>query len=132
MYHLDVSKGESPDFATVKVTPLELYVGLPVATKLSELPLVKSMLTDFPSAVSAGQEPWVRGLQELEVWAVIELISRAALVAAAIHWRIPFMLSVCEESCWLVDEERSPRGCDSQEEKDDYLQRSNSKCMNRK
>lgn len=46
--------GESPDFATVKCTPLESYVGFPEAVKESTAPFVKSTLIDFPNAVSAG------------------------------------------------------------------------------
>jgi hypothetical protein len=46
--------GESPDFATVKCTPLESYVGSPEAVNESTEPAVKSTLIDFPNAVSAG------------------------------------------------------------------------------
>jgi len=46
--------GASPDFATVKCTPLESYVGLPEAVNESTAPLVKSTLIDFPNAGSAG------------------------------------------------------------------------------
>lgn len=57
MYHFDVSWGESPDLATVKEAPLESYEGLPCEVKESEAPEVKSIVTDFPSAVSGGQLP---------------------------------------------------------------------------
>lgn len=57
MYHLDAISGESPDFATVKEAPFELYVGVPWLVKESEAPEVKSIVTSLPSAVSAGQLP---------------------------------------------------------------------------
>ena len=57
MYHFEVSWGESPDLATVKPAPFESYVGFPWGVKESEDPDVKSMVTDLPSAVSAGQLP---------------------------------------------------------------------------
>ena len=63
MYHLDVNCEESPDFAIVNDAPLEPYVGFPCGVKLSEAPCVKSMLTDFPRAESAGQPLPSRGLQ---------------------------------------------------------------------
>ena len=55
MYHFDAMSGESPSFATVNEAPLESYVGLPTGVNESDGPEVKSMLTDLPSAVSAGQ-----------------------------------------------------------------------------
>jgi len=51
----------------VKATPLELYVGLPCVVKLSEAPWVKSIVTDLPSAESAGHSLDVRGSQLLYV-----------------------------------------------------------------
>lgn len=57
MYHLEVNCGESPGLATVKLAPLESYVGLPWGVKESDGPSVKSMLTDLPRAGSAGQLP---------------------------------------------------------------------------
>lgn len=70
MYHFEVSWGESPDLAIAKLTPLESYVGLPCGVKLSDAPFVKSILTDLPSAESAGQLADVRGLQLVYVCAV--------------------------------------------------------------
>ena len=55
MYHFDAMSGESPAFATVNEAPLESYVGLPTGVNESDCPEVKSMFTDLPSAVSAGQ-----------------------------------------------------------------------------
>ena len=49
--------GESPDFATVNEAPFESYVGAPWVVKESDSPDVKSIVTDLPSAVSAGQLP---------------------------------------------------------------------------
>jgi hypothetical protein len=63
MYHLEANCGESPEFATVNATPLELYVGFPCVVKLSDGPFVKSILTDFPNAESAGHDDVVRGSQ---------------------------------------------------------------------
>ena len=57
MYHFEVTRGESPGLATVKLAPLESYVGLPWGVKESDGPSVKSMLTDLPRAGSAGQLP---------------------------------------------------------------------------
>lgn len=57
MYHFELSCGESPDLATVKVAPLESYVGLPWGVKESDAPSAKLMLTDLPRAGSAGQLP---------------------------------------------------------------------------
>lgn len=61
MYHLEEIVGESPDLATEKAAPFEPYDGAPDAEKESEAPLVKSMLTVFASAGSAGQLPSSRG-----------------------------------------------------------------------
>ena len=51
-----MSWGASPDFAIVKETPFEEYVGSPEVVKELTEPCVKSTLMDFPRAVSAGQE----------------------------------------------------------------------------
>ncbi len=59
MYHFDTNCGESPDFATVNLAPLESYVGFPWGVKESEAPCVKSILTNLPSAVSGGQLPTI-------------------------------------------------------------------------
>ena len=63
MYQRDVSCGASPDFATVKETPFEPYVGFPCVVKLVEGPCVKSILTDLPKAESGGQLVESMGLQ---------------------------------------------------------------------
>lgn len=81
MYHFDIIVGASPDLATVNEAPLESYVGAPCAEKESEAPEVKSIVTLFPNAVSAGHDPSV-GLQVVDVcctagWAK----SRAEMVA---------------------------------------------------
>ena len=55
MYHFDAMSGESPACATVNETPFESYVGVPSGVKELDSPEVKSMFTDLPSAVSAGQ-----------------------------------------------------------------------------
>lgn len=57
MYHFEAICGESPCCATVKAAPFESDLMLPVDVKESETPLVKSMLTDFPRAGSAGHPP---------------------------------------------------------------------------
>jgi hypothetical protein len=57
MYHFEVNKGESPDFAIVNTAPSEPYVGLPLGVKALEEPCVKSMVVDFPRAGSGGHEP---------------------------------------------------------------------------
>jgi hypothetical protein len=58
MYHLEVNCGESPDWAMVKPTPEDEYVGVPWEVKLSEDPDVKSILTVLPRAESAGHPDW--------------------------------------------------------------------------
>jgi hypothetical protein len=68
----------------VNETPFESYVGVPEAVKLSDGALVKSMLTAFPSAVSAGQPLAVRGLQLLYVCAD-DVEMSVAIVAVASH-----------------------------------------------
>jgi hypothetical protein len=78
---------------------LESYVGLPEGVKLSDAPLVKSMLTDLPSAESGGQLPCVRGLQLLNVCATEGVARRVKLVSAVKHRRSPFILEVY---LWLV------------------------------
>lgn len=64
-------RGESPGFAIVKPAPLLPYVGSPVGVNWDEGPEVKSMVSDLPSAVSAGQPLSVRGLQDEYVCAVV-------------------------------------------------------------
>jgi hypothetical protein len=85
--------GESPDFATVKSAPLELYVAGPV--KLSEAPFVKSMLTVRPSAGFAGQLGFVSGLQLVYVCAVAGSACRSMLAVVNIDRIEAFMLWMC-------------------------------------
>ena len=57
MYHFEVNCGLSPPLATDKPAPSDEYCGLPCGVKESDSPDVKSIFTDFPSAVSGGQLP---------------------------------------------------------------------------
>jgi hypothetical protein len=79
MYHRDVIIGESPDRATVNAAPLLPYEGFPCAVKLSELPAVKSMFTDFPSAESGGHDVEYNGLQFDHVWDIVGLVRIATM-----------------------------------------------------
>lgn len=68
MYQFEFNCGESPAFATVKATPLESYVGLPLAVKEFDEPWVKSIVTDLPRAGSAGQLPGALLAGGRQVW----------------------------------------------------------------
>jgi hypothetical protein len=54
MYQFDIIVGASPAWATVKEAPLVPYVGAPCAEKLLLGPLVKSKVSEVPSAGSGG------------------------------------------------------------------------------